>query len=75
MRGLLTIMALLVLTAPALGHGGSYRGPQGEVPPGLVPGPPPKPDSTGGSYHTWLSWWGWNKLTPVRYVKLDGSPA
>jgi HEAT repeat protein len=68
-RGILSTVTLLLLAMPALTHGGSYRGPLGEVPPGLVPGPPPQPDSTGGSYHTWLSWWGWNKFKYLDYRK------
>ena len=71
MRDVLALLVVMFLALPALAHGGSYRGPTGETPPGLVPGPPPRPDSTGGAYHTWLSWWGWNKLKYFDYRKMQ----
>jgi len=47
------ISGALVLAATALGHGGSFRGPNGSVPPGLRtpsdPEPPPPPPSDPGS--------------------------
>jgi HEAT repeat protein len=70
-RGLLATFVLILLAGHVLAHGGSYRGPGGETPPGLIPGPPPKPDSTGGAYHTWLSWWGWNKFKYFDYRSLQ----
>jgi len=55
------LIVLLLVAAPALAHGGRYRGPGGGVPPGL-PAQPTAPDSSGGSTHTWLTWWGYNQF-------------
>jgi HEAT repeat protein len=64
----LSALVLLLAAAPVLGHGGAYRGPIAEVPPGSIdpdpvpPGPPEvlplrRPDLL----RVWLFWWHHNK--------------
>jgi HEAT repeat protein len=57
----LRLLVLLLVAAPALAHGGRFRGQGGGVPPGL-PAQPTAPDSSGGATHTWLTWWGYNQF-------------
>ena len=64
LRSLLATALVGFLCAPALAHGGSFTGPRGGVPPGL-PAQPSKPGESGGSTHSWLTWWGYNQF---RYV-------
>jgi len=55
------LLLLLLFAAPALAHGGQYRGRGGGVPPGL-PTQPSAPEASGGATHTWLTWWGYNQF-------------
>jgi HEAT repeat protein len=64
LRTLLATALVCLPCAPVLAHGGSFKGPRGGVPPGL-PAQPSKPGESGGSTHTWLTWWGYNQF---RYV-------
>jgi len=64
LRSLLATAGVCFLCVPALAHGGSFKGPSGGVPPGL-PTQPSKPGESGGSTHSWLTWWGYNQF---RYV-------
>ncbi len=57
----LRLLVLVLVAAPAFAHGGRFRGPGGGVPPGL-PAQPTAPGSSGGSTHTWLTWWGYNQF-------------
>ncbi|MCZ6787290.1 MAG: HEAT repeat domain-containing protein [Planctomycetota bacterium] len=67
-RVLLVIVALATLAPATWGHGGSFRGPRGGVPPGL-PSQPSKPGASGGSFHTWLTWWGYNQFNHIKFRK------
>ncbi|MHC4549609.1 MAG: HEAT repeat domain-containing protein [Planctomycetota bacterium] len=68
----LTAALVLFVAAPVFAHGGSFRGPSGGVPPGL-PSQPSKPGETGGSTHSWLTWWGYNqfKYTDFRRRQVE----
>lgn len=57
----LRLLVLLLAAAPVFAHGGRFRGQGGGVPPGL-PAQPTAPGSSGGSNHTWLTWWGYNQF-------------
>jgi HEAT repeat protein len=66
LRSLLATALICFPCASALAHGGSFRGPSGGVPPGL-PTQPSKPGESGGSTHTWLTWWGYNQFQYVDF--------
>jgi len=63
-------VAVLFLSGIAWGHGGSFRGPGGGVPPSLPPGLPQQPTSpprTGHGTHTWQTWWGYNQFKVIDF--------
>ena len=66
MRSALAILAVLFLTLDAAAHGGRFRGPRGGTPPGL-PSQPSGPGQSGGAFHTWLTWWGYNQFKYLDY--------
>jgi len=62
-------VVVLFLTGVAWGHGGSFRGPGGGVPPpppGL-PQQPTSPPRTGHATHTWHVWWGYNQFKVIDF--------
>jgi HEAT repeat protein len=63
-------LVLLLVAAPALAHGGRFRGQGGGVPPGL-PAQPTAPDPSGGATHTWLTWWGYNQFRYMDFRRLQ----
>ena len=63
-------VALLFLSGIAWGHGGSFRGQGGGVPPSAPPGLPQQPTSpprTGHATHTWQTWWGYNQFKVIDF--------
>lgn len=62
-----SLLAVLVITVAAQAHGGSFRGRGAGVPPGGLPSQPQKVNESGGAYHTWLIWWGYNQFKYLDY--------
>ena len=60
-------LAILLLTAAAWAHGGSFRGPGGGVPPGGLPTQPQKPARTGNVTHIWQTWWSYNQFNVLDF--------
>ena len=71
-RLLFTLILLVLAGGTATPHGGAYRGPTGEFPPGRwgkrePPVPPPPRPATGKpapppvSLDSWVFWWAYNK--------------
>ena len=66
MRSVFAVLAVALTTQIATAHGGRFRPPGGGVAPGL-PSQPTGPEQSGGSFHSWLTWWGYNQFKYLNY--------